>query len=219
MTIGLGLLLAGCASPQATPAPTESSSATPSPTPTPQAPPLVATIVIAGTEIRSVLADGTPGETIPYSAPPEEALAFLSRAFGSDPVRVQTEEAHCSPSHSLATWDDMVKVTLGGPWTPVGQTFSITALAGEYAGVVLDTPTGESVGEDAANLLSALPADRLHRFGGSSNPYTDALYEHEGGDLYSAYEDDPAWGAIAFVENGTIERIAAPTYLGAGSSC
>ena len=220
-TIGAGLLLAGCASPGATklqtasPTPAPSSSATPAPA---VAASRVATIVIAGSGIDSVLADGTPGESIPFSAAPEEAVAFLSRAFGRDPAFEQTTEAHCSPSEPLATWDDMVKLTLDSPWTPAGQAFGIVAATGEYSGVVIETPTGESVGEDAANLVSALPADRVHRFGEDSYPYVDVLYEQEG-EAPDPSDGHSAWGAVAFVEDGGIVRIAAPTYFLLGSDC
>jgi hypothetical protein len=209
-----GLLLSGCA-PAAEAGPSGEPTAKPTASATPEAA-QVASLVVGATGFSLVDDAGAQLESVPYSSDPEAAVALLTEAFGTEPVRSDRQsEPSCVTEAKLATWDPGFELRFGIPegWIPAGQLFELESTAPAVGDVAIETPAGVSVGDPVDSLLQGLPAEQV-----GEPAQTDigliqwADYEvGSGAPSADPNEGSPDyWGASGRAVDGTVDVLTAP---------
>lgn len=201
--------LTGCTAP-ATPA--ASPSATREPSPTASAAP-AASVVIGGTGISSLAADGSVIDSALYSEDAELSMEILNDAFQSLPVLTKrATDSSCVGDALIATWGDSFVMAYDTQYLPQGQTFSVTVTAPTVGDVPVTTQSGLGVGASLVDLEASIPG--VHT---EYNVYADRSLVHYdvGAGEWVAPDSVEAlsqeyWGAAAVSDGGTITQLAAP---------
>lgn len=201
--------LTGCTTPAA---PAESPSATPSPS-APAGPGAAASVVIGGTAISVLAADGSVIDSVPYLGDAETAMNLLSDAFQSLPVLTErVTDSSCIADARIATWGDAFALEYDKEFGPPWGTFDAVATGPAVGDVAITTQSGVGVGASLAELEASIPG--VHTVYYDYTGVTLVHYDVGGGEWIAP--DDPDvimkdyWGAYATSEADTITRLDAP---------
>jgi hypothetical protein len=211
----LVLALAGCA----TSAP-EASAPTPTSTPTPAVEPVPAepaALVIAGSDVRVLDAQGSQLDSLPYSSEPAVASAFFSELFGAEPVVSSIQsDGNCVPDGTVEVWDDGFRMAHGELILPEGQRFVVSGTAPEAHDIAMTTPNGATIGDPVDRLEADIPVEQRHE----PRPHDGATFVQVDYDVVEGewlpetspdYSHTVYWGAKATGRDGVLDGLMAPT--------
>jgi hypothetical protein len=202
--------LGGCTAP-VEPVATPSATRTPSPSASSEP---AASVVIGGTGISALAADGSVIDSAFYSEDAEMTMDILNDAFQLLPVLTKrvTDDNSCAGNALIATWGESVVMEYDTNHIPQGQTFSVYITAPSVGDVPVTTQSGVGVGASLADLETSIPG--VHT---EYNVYSDTSLVHYdvGAGEWVAPDSVEAmsqeyWGAAALSDGGTITRLMAP---------
>jgi hypothetical protein len=213
--IATALVTTGCGAVETPtePAPTPASS--PDRTHTPAADPDVVALVLRATSMETIDEAGAVVDSIDFTAPGAEVVAFVEEVAEVAPVLSVWEPHNCSRGANAANWGGFsVGYDFVDP-SPTGLGVVIdTSDPTLPNGVRVQTPSGFAVGDLASDLETAQPGVFAEVFGEGELVYTSVHYDVGGGIPLSrydeAYYDNNYWGASASATNGVIERLSSP---------
>jgi len=187
-------------------------SASPSVEPTPPAA-ATASVVIGGTAISAVAADGSVIDTAPYLDDAEQAMDLLNDAFQQLPVLTERmTDSSCIADATIATWGDSFAIEYDKEFGPPWGTFDVISTGPAVGDVAVTTQSGLGVGAPLAELEASLPGVHtvLYDYSGVSQVH----YDVGGGEWVAPDSPDAImvdyWGAAALAEGGTVTRLVAP---------
>lgn len=208
-----GLLLSACsaapapgstppATGEATPAATPAATAAATPTPTPAAEPTVSTVVMSGSGLVGQTDEGQTVQAAAFADGPDPAIALLTSAFGTSPVRTEmTQDEACDAPSTHYDWGDaLLSVSSTG--------FTVRFGSASVAEVALRSSGGFAVGENAQAFFDALPEEQAHdEYNDGSGPF-----------VYDKVADGAPWGeagsafgGVALLQpGGVVTSIVAP---------
>jgi hypothetical protein len=203
------MALTGCTAPTA---PVGSPSATPSPSSS-AGPEAAASVVIGGTAISTLAADGSVIDTAPYLDDAEQAMDLLNDAFQQLPVLTErVTDSSCIADATIATWGDSFAIEYDKEFGPPWGTFDVISTGPAVGDVAVTTQSGLGVGAPLAELEASLPGVHtvLYDYSGVSQVH----YDVGGGEWVAPDSPDAImvdyWGAAALAEGGTVTRLVAP---------
>lgn len=201
LTIALAAFaLGGCTAGEPVPEPTVTI------TPPVQEDPVAAAIVIDASGFVIEDSEGVPSQPILFASSPEEAIAAISDALGSDPEIVTEGEQTCFGEYTAARWGEGFTLTHGENLPlPADALFAVEATVAEVDGIRIEAPGGFAVGDQSLDLAASVPDAPLEELGttGGVIVYYDVVTgTPDGGDeFYGAYSLDlEGAGAITNLE-------------------
>ena len=178
-------------------------------------------LVVGGATLSALDETGANEWSLSYADAPATVISELSGLFGAEPVVTTREgDASCVAAATLATWEGFV-LRYDTILLPGGQLYEVTATAPTVGGIEITTPTGVAVSAPVADLVAALPPERV----GEPSDFEGATYQWVDFDVaageytaptdpaYGNSENPEYWGAKARATNGAIDLIVAPVHL------
>jgi hypothetical protein len=205
------LALSACGMPGSSPSPSgspggsSSSSPSPSATPTEEPAPEAVTVHLTALTVTVIGDDGSTMADLPYYATDAAtAVAALTEALGT-PVTSSIAASSCTYATTKYDWGGIILADPAATTAVAGAHFSIyLTAAATPGGVILEGPSGVTVGMTTAAALAAAPGTSHVDLGsGFGEIPLDA------GDSSSAIN---AWGTVAYTNGGVVNSIDSPVY-------
>jgi hypothetical protein len=192
------------------PSPSGSSTSTASPspsatTPTEEPTPEAATVHVSALTVQVIGDDGSTIADLPfYEADASAAVTALTEALGA-PVTSTVAASSCSYATTKYDWGGVILADPAATTAIAGAHFSIyLTAAATPGGVVLEGPSGVTVGMTSAAALAAVPGTAFIDYGSGFG-----AVPLDAGDSSS---DLNAWGTVAYTNGGVINAIDSPVY-------
>jgi len=212
-------LIAGCA---ATPA-AEPGEPDPTTAPVAEESSEVVALTVGGNAVSTLDDSGAVVTSFDYTGGGDDAIAFLSDVFGSEPtVAPRPGDGSCTADATTATWGDNEFVLIydfpAQTGHPDGQAVVVQAKAGTVGDVAVHTGQGFGVGDPVDDLVAAIPNVGTHQHTGDPSLFyvdydvVSGVYE-DMSDPDFGMTENAYWGAQAEAKDGVIAKLSAPVWF------
>jgi hypothetical protein len=172
-----------------------------------------------------VTTSGGSHTEIEYTSSPTLAREAIEQVIATLPTETDEPSGNvCAPAYSAVSWTGLTIIS-EFEFLPDGDRFLLLATEPTVDGVVVsESMTGYVVGDDAAELLTALPASQIEKFSDEGIEYASlaidpVVSEQEAQNYEEGLRHRPGVGSELGLEDGLVTSIQAPVFYDMASGC